>query len=93
VDPRNVFSRPVSEGPAEEGLTPSPVVSPAGLSSTCTRWALFTNVMEGEYSEVRRGPSNSKHADLIWSAGCIADLPVLTALIRVASRKGTVEGT
>jgi hypothetical protein len=39
VDPSALLPLPVSEGPAEEGLTPSLVVCPAGLSSTCTRWA------------------------------------------------------
>src|SRR5829696_9369115 len=46
VDPRELLPLPVSEGPVEEGPAPSPVVCPAGLSSTCTRWVLFTNVVE-----------------------------------------------
>ncbi len=46
MDPRELLPLPVSEGPAEEALTPSPVVCPADSSSTCSRWALFTNVME-----------------------------------------------
>jgi hypothetical protein len=46
VDPREILPLPVSEGPGEEGLTPSPVVYPAGLSSTCTRWVLFTKVVK-----------------------------------------------
>jgi hypothetical protein len=52
VDPRELLPLPVSEGPAEEGLTPSPIVCPTGLSSTCTRWAIFTNVVEETFSEV-----------------------------------------
>jgi hypothetical protein len=44
VDPRELLPLPVSEGPAEEGPTPSPVVCPAGLSSTCTSWGPFTKV-------------------------------------------------
>jgi hypothetical protein len=46
VDPRELLPLPVSEGPAEEGLTPSPVVYPAGLSSTCTCWVLFAKIVE-----------------------------------------------
>jgi hypothetical protein len=46
VDTRELLPLSVSEGPAEEGPTPSPVVCPAGLSSTCTRWVLFTKVVE-----------------------------------------------
>jgi hypothetical protein len=52
VDPRELLPLPVAEGHVEEGLTPSPVVCPAGLSSTCTRWAIFTNVVKERFSEV-----------------------------------------
>jgi hypothetical protein len=46
VDPRELLPLPIPEGHVEEGLTPSPVVCPAGLSSTCTRRAIFTNVVK-----------------------------------------------
>ena len=52
MDPRELLPLPVPEGHVEQGLTPSPVVYPAGLSSTCTRWAIFTNVAKETLSEV-----------------------------------------
>jgi hypothetical protein len=52
VDPRELLPHPVPEGHVEERLTPSPVVYQAGLSSTCTRLAIFTNVAKETFSEV-----------------------------------------
>ena len=52
MDPRELLPLPVAEGHVEERLIPSPVVCPAGLSSTCTRWAIFTNVAKERFSEV-----------------------------------------
>jgi hypothetical protein len=52
VDPRELLPHPVPEGHVEERLTPSPVVYQAGLSSTCIRLAIFTNVAKETFSEV-----------------------------------------
>jgi hypothetical protein len=52
VDPRELLPLSVSEEPAKEGLTPSPVVCLAGFVIHLPRWILFTNVVEETLSEV-----------------------------------------